>query len=109
MTAAQFHASDGVDDWRVLYHVVSAHFRTGSLLQGATLADRIARLTGDKERFVKVDLRQAGVTVSITGRDADLARGISTAARELGLTADPTAVQLVHISIDALVSEDVMP
>jgi hypothetical protein len=25
------HAADGVDDSRVLYHVVSAHFQTGSL------------------------------------------------------------------------------
>jgi 4a-hydroxytetrahydrobiopterin dehydratase len=34
ISAGQFHAADGVDDWRVLYHVVSAHFRTSSLEKG---------------------------------------------------------------------------
>jgi len=33
ITAGQFHAADGVEDWRSLYHVVSAHFRTSSLIR----------------------------------------------------------------------------
>ena len=46
---------------------------------------------------------------TISRRDAALARQISDAARELGIPADPAAVQAVQIAVDALVSADVMP
>jgi 4a-hydroxytetrahydrobiopterin dehydratase len=109
ITAGQFHAADGVDDWRVLYHVVSAHFRTGSLAKGIALVDEIGRLAGAAEQYLKVDLRYAGVTVSLMVRDVTLARKISAVAKELGLPADPTAVQLINVTIDALVGADVLP
>jgi len=109
ITAGQFHAADGVDDWRVLYHAVSAHFRTGSLAKGAALVDEISRLAGGAEQYVNVDLRYAGVTVTLKTRDVALARQISAAAAKLGLPADPTAVQLMNITIDALVVADVLP
>jgi 4a-hydroxytetrahydrobiopterin dehydratase len=109
ITAERFHAADGVDDWRVLYHVVSAHFRTGSLAKGIALVDEIGRLAGAAEQYLKVDLRYEGVTVSLMVRDITLARKISAAAKELGLPADPTAVQLINVTIDALVGADVLP
>jgi 4a-hydroxytetrahydrobiopterin dehydratase len=109
ITADQFHAADGVDDWRVLYHVVSAHFRTGSLAEGIALVDEIGRLAGAAEHFLKVDLRYTGVTVSLLARDIGLARRISAAAQALGIAADPTALQLVNVTIDALAIADVLP
>jgi 4a-hydroxytetrahydrobiopterin dehydratase len=109
ITAEQFHAADGVDDWRVLYHVVSAHFRTGSLASGIALVDEIGRVVGTAEEHLKIDLRHAGVTVSLLVRDVALARKISVAARKLGLPADPTAIQLINVTIDALVGTDVLP
>ncbi|MFR9780789.1 VOC family protein [Micromonospora sp. MS34] len=109
VTAGQFHAAKGVDDWHVLYHVVSVYFRTGSLAKGIALVDEIGRLAGADEQHLKIDLRPAGVTVSLTVRDSTLARRISAAAKELGLTADPTAVQLINVTIDALVGADVLP
>ncbi|MFC5927082.1 VOC family protein [Micromonospora vulcania] len=110
ITARQFHAADGVEDWRCLYHVVSAYFRTGSLTRGIALVDEIGRLVGDDEQqYLNVDLRHAGVTVSLTRRDVALARRISAAARELGIVGDPTAVQLVCVTLDALVGADVLP
>jgi len=109
ITAGQFHAADGIDDWRVLYHLVSAHFRTGSLAKGVALVTEIGRLAGTAEQPLKVDLRQTGVTVSLMTRDIALARQISAAARALGIIADPTAVQLVNVTIDALVPADVLP
>lgn len=108
ITPGQFHAADGVDDWRVLYHLVSAYFRTGSLARGIALVEEIGRIAGD-ERQLRVDLRHAGVTVSLTARDVSLARRISAAARQLGLPADPTAVQVINVTIDALVGADVLP
>jgi len=109
LTAGEFHAADGVGDWRVLYHVVSAHFRTGSLAKGVALVDEIGRLAGAAQQYVNVDLRYSGVTVSLKTRDIVLARRISAAAQALGIVADPTAVQHIHVTIDALVLADVLP
>ncbi|NUT20928.1 MAG: VOC family protein [Hamadaea sp.] len=108
ITAAEFHAANGVADWRVLYHLVSAHFPTDSLTGGLALATEIGRLA-DPGELLKIDLRPDGVTVSLRNRDVALARRISAAARELGLIADPTAVEVVNVTIDALVIADVLP
>ncbi|MEU8080227.1 VOC family protein [Catellatospora citrea] len=109
ITAGQFHAADGVEDWRVLYHLVSAHFRTGSFAKGVAFINEIDRLVATADRRPRVDLRDAGVTVSLTSRDVALARQISAAAAELGIPADPTVVQHVNVTIDALVAADVLP
>ncbi|HJU03276.1 MAG TPA: VOC family protein [Actinomycetes bacterium] len=79
----------------------------------------IGELDGIEDRHPDLDLRHDGVyarlltgTVESDGlgqRDLELARRISAVARELGLAADPAAVQTVQVSIDALVSKDVMP
>ena len=42
-------------------------------------------------------------------RDIALARQISAAAKELDIPADPTAVQVVNVTLDALVGADVLP
>jgi 4a-hydroxytetrahydrobiopterin dehydratase len=52
-TAGQFHAADGVEDWRSLYHLISAHFRTGSLAKGIALVDEIGRLVDADEQQPK--------------------------------------------------------
>jgi 4a-hydroxytetrahydrobiopterin dehydratase len=109
ITAGQFHAADGVDDWQVLYHIVSAHFRTGSLAKGIALVDEIGRLAGAAEEHLNVDLRHTSVTVTLKTRDIALARQISAAAQALGIRADPSAVQHVHVTIDALVPAHVLP
>jgi 4a-hydroxytetrahydrobiopterin dehydratase len=107
--AGEFHAVGGVDDWRSLYHLVSAHFRTGSLAEGIAFVDEIGRVAGEAERYLSVDLRAGGVTVSLGRRDVAVARRISGAAKELGIPADPTAVQVVNVTLDALVGADVLP
>lgn len=110
ITARQFHAADGVEDWRSLYHVVAAHFATGSLAGGIVLVDEIGRLADEAEQqYLTVDLRNAGVTVTLGLRDIALARRISAAARDLDIPADPTAVQVVNVTLDALAGADVLP
>ena len=108
ITAGEFHAADGVGDWRSLYHLVSAHFRTKSLAEGVALVQAIGRVAGEVEHL-SVDLRARGVTVSMGVRDVQLARRISAAAEGLGITADPTAVQVVNVTLDAVVGADVLP
>jgi 4a-hydroxytetrahydrobiopterin dehydratase len=45
----------------------------------------------------------------LSQRDVALARQISAVARELGVLADPSAVQTLQVTVDALVGPEVMP
>jgi 4a-hydroxytetrahydrobiopterin dehydratase len=103
-------------DWRVIREAACAHFRTDSLETGAALVESIAELADAASRPVEIDLRARGVTVRIpsnrgelTEADVALAIELSSAAKELGVSADPSALQTVQIAIDALVIPDVLP
>jgi len=120
ITPQQFHDSAGIEDWRVLTNVAHAYFRTGSLGAGIALVDEIGKLADAAKHDPDIDLRPEGVTVRLTTRtpdhffwlseqDVELARQISAAAREQGVAADPTAVQMIQVAIDALVHPSLMP
>jgi 4a-hydroxytetrahydrobiopterin dehydratase len=119
ITPGQFHGAAGVEDWRVLGDGVCTYLRTGSFAAGARLVHAISQLAGLEDHQPDVDLRYEGVTVrlitithdhcGLSERDVELARQISAVARELGVPADPSAVQTVQVTIDALVGPDVMP
>jgi 4a-hydroxytetrahydrobiopterin dehydratase len=118
----EFRASAGVEDWRTLGDAVYGFFRTDSFATAARLVQAIAELSDvDEHHQPDVDLRPEGVTVRLTtitdGQffcgystwDVEIARQISAVARELGIPADPTRVQHIQVSIDALAIPDVMP
>lgn len=118
----EFKASEGVEDWRLLGEGICAFFRTNSFAEGARLVQAIAELPNIADaNHPQVDLRHDGVTVRLTTlteglffcgystRDVERARQISAVARELGIPADPTRLQHVQVSIDALSIPDVMP
>ncbi len=115
ITAREFHEADGIEDWRMLATYVSAHFRTGSFAAGVELVGAIGAVAAAEDRPPDIDLRPTGVTVSLPAdpanglsrRDIVAARRISVAARELDVPADPTAVQDVQLTIDALVAPEV--
>jgi 4a-hydroxytetrahydrobiopterin dehydratase len=119
ISGKQFEESRGVEDWRQLSGggFVCAYFRTASLGVGAALAKAISDLPAVATHHVEVDLRQEGVSVRLCGHepwglrddDVELARQISAAARELGVSADPSIVQHVQVAIDALAIADVRP
>ena len=117
ITTQQFHEADGVDDWRVLGAGVSAYFRTESWSRGVELIDAIGKLAEVDSNRPAIDLRTTGVTAQLQADmeyglsrgHIELARQISVAARALGIAADPTAVQDVQITIDALVTAEVRP
>jgi 4a-hydroxytetrahydrobiopterin dehydratase len=100
---SEFHAADGTADWRVLGDGASAFYRTRSLADAASLLAAIAALPGVDDHRPDVDVRTDGVTVRLltksadgygmSQRDVELARGISAAARDLGLPADPSVVR----------------
>jgi 4a-hydroxytetrahydrobiopterin dehydratase len=116
---SRFGEADGVGDWRVLGEGACAYFRTGSFAAGARLVQRIGELPGVDGHHPDADLRDQGVTIrlititqeagGLTRRDLELARQISAVARELGAPADPSVLQTVQVSVDALVSAEVMP
>ncbi len=119
ISGKQFDESSGVEDWRALWGggFASTYFQTGSFGAGAALIQAISELTAAADHAVDVDLRAEGVTVrlfthhpgGLSDRDVELARQISAAARELGVSADPSAVQHVQVTIDALVTAEVRP
>src|SRR5215472_10977391 len=94
-----------------------AYFQTGSFSADVALVQAISELAGAANHYPDIDLRPDGVTVrlftsepgGLTRRDVDLARQISATASELGISADPTAVQHVQVAIDALDIAKVRP
>jgi 4a-hydroxytetrahydrobiopterin dehydratase len=119
ITMRQFNEAVGVEDWRVLGEGACAYFRTGSFAAGARLVHATSELADLDDHHPDVDLRYEGVTVrlitmahdyfGLSQRDLELARKISAVAREQGVAADPSAVQTVQVTIDALVAAEVMP
>ena len=119
ISPTQFHESEGVEDWRVLGDGACAYFGTGTFAAGAHLVQAISALPGVDDQHPDVDVRRDGVTVRLititddycgmSRRDLDLARQISAVARQLGLPADPSAVQSLLVIPGATVTAEVMP
>jgi 4a-hydroxytetrahydrobiopterin dehydratase len=118
ITPAQFHESEGVDDWRVLASRAAVTcFRTGAFATGLALVDEIGRLAEEADHHPDVELRYTTVFVTLTShdvgglsrRDVKMARRISAAAKERGIAPDPGAVQNINVTVDALSIPDVLP
>ncbi len=116
--SGQFHATEGAEAWRVLPEGACAFFHAGSFIASVRLVEAIGDLVGGGAA-PDIDVRPGGVTVLIRafkGReyglaksDLDLARAISAAASELGLAAEPAAVQGLSIIPGATERRAIMP
>jgi 4a-hydroxytetrahydrobiopterin dehydratase len=110
ITPKQFHDSTGIDDWRVLWSVAFALYRTGDFATGLKLVDEIGRLAASAGHHPDLNLRAGVLEVrlvtkadrSLTEADLNLARQISAAAKDLGVSADPDHVRTWEFAIDAL-------
>lgn len=117
VTGKEFQAAQGVADWRVLAFGANAWFEAGSHREAAALVRKVAELSEASGAVLPdLGLRATGVLVRIAppqGRlssaDLEQARAISTAAADLGLSADPSALQDVQLTFDALDEAAVMP
>ena len=110
ITPREFHDADGVGDWRVLWSVAFALYRTGDFATGLTLVAEIGRLAEAAGHHPDVNLRFGVVEVrlvtkerwSLTDADLELARQISVAAQRLGISADPDHTRTWEFAIDAV-------
>lgn len=115
ISTAQFLDAEGTEDWRAVSGV-STFYPTASFRRGAELASRISDLAEVGNRRLDVDLRYEGVVVSLShhcsfliGRDVEVARQVSAAARDLGLHADPSRLQHLGFMLHPRVNAAVMP
>ncbi len=82
-------------DWRRVDGVATAWFDAPSLVEGAALAGRIVELSVG----ILVDLRPTGLRVRL---DADEhAEAVSSAARDLGLAANPAVLQQLSVVFES--------
>jgi 4a-hydroxytetrahydrobiopterin dehydratase len=105
--ASAFHATDGLEDWRIVAEGACAFFPTATIAESARFIQAVAALPGIEDHAPAIDLRRDGVTVrtismsedymGMTDRDVDVARQVSGMAREMGLVADTTAIQSLLI------------
>jgi len=103
----EFHATPGVEDWRVLFWGAHVYYATDSFAQGAAFVAEIATITQAVGHECDVDLRPQGVTVktftrrdgALSAKDAVLAVEISAAAHRLGLQPDPSKLVVIGIAV----------
>jgi len=102
-----FLNADGLQDWVILHGGPTAVFTVPSLLQAAQLAGAVAELPGLESRTI-LTAAPDRLTVKLTRemwgteeRHIEVARAISTVARERGAVADTGAVQEVQLAVAA--------
>lgn len=103
-----FLAADGLDDWVVLHSGATAAFRVGSVREAAQLAEAVASVPGVEGFGALLTIADDRLTVRLSRdvwvlepRHVELARAISTVAREHGTVADRASVQEVQLAIAA--------
>ena len=117
LSAKAFHASPGVEDWRVLFWGAHVFYRTSSFDQAAEFVSAIAEAARTVGHAPDVDVRPEGVTVRTCSRpdgalsraDADLAAQVSGAAHRMRLESDPTALVVVGIAVAQDAGVDTRP
>lgn len=104
-------------DWRVLFGVLHARFRTGDFATGLRLVNEIGEAAEAANHHPDLDLSYTHVHVrlsshdvgGVTSRDVDLAREISRLAEGMDAGADPSAVQVLEIALDTPDASRVRP
>ena len=110
-------AQMGLADWRSMYGTLEARFVTGDFATGLRLVAAIGAVAEAAGHHPEVELRAEHVAVVLSShdaggktlRDVDLARGISAAAAELGIEADPTLVQRPELALDTWDVDEIRP
>jgi 4a-hydroxytetrahydrobiopterin dehydratase len=118
VSADEFAALEGLDDWRYVLGALHATFRAGSFAAAAALAGEIAQLADAADHHPGIDLRYPDI-VHVTAtthvlagtstHDVDLARLVSGLAREAGARSEPLAAQAFEVAIDTPDADRIRP
>jgi 4a-hydroxytetrahydrobiopterin dehydratase len=108
LSFTQVAEAEGLADWRMMFQTLETRFATGGFVAGLDLATRIGAVAEELGHHPELDLRQASLHVrlisrdvfGVTRRDLVLARRISAEAADLGVVADPEAVEVVEVALD---------
>lgn len=117
LTFTAVQAEEGLADWRMMFQTLETRFRTDSFERGLEVVARIGEVAADLDHHPELDLRFATLHVrlisrdvfGVTSRDLDLARRISAAAADLGVEADPGAVEIVELALDTADRDEIKP
>jgi 4a-hydroxytetrahydrobiopterin dehydratase len=118
LSAAEFEAFDGLDDWRYLLGAIHATYVAGSFPAAAALVVAITEAAERAVHHPDIDVRYPGrVRVMLTTHaagglttlDADLAREISTIAAEARATPEPHAAEAIELALDTMDSDAIRP
>lgn len=118
VTAEELASTEGLDDWRFVLNHLRVDLRAGSFPAAASLASAIADLAEaadhhpdlaisypDRVRVVLTTHAAGGVTTA----DVDLARQITSAARDAGADAETAGISTVEIAIDTIDADRIRP
>jgi 4a-hydroxytetrahydrobiopterin dehydratase len=116
--SAQFHATEGAGSWRVLVDGAYAFFGSNSFATSIHFVGAVGALAPAGHE-PDVDIRSDGVTLLLRAfkpqgyglfqADLDLARAISALAGQMGLSADPSAIEALSIIPGATERGAIMP
>jgi 4a-hydroxytetrahydrobiopterin dehydratase len=118
ITAEQFSATDGLDDWRVVLRTAEATFVAPSFPAAGRLVAGIADAAEAADHHPDLSLTYPGrVRVALTTHavdglsthDVDLARHISQLAADAGATAEALDAQILEIAIDTMDADRIRP
>jgi 4a-hydroxytetrahydrobiopterin dehydratase len=118
VTASSFSALADLDDWRFVLGAVHAEFGFASFAAAGEFVAAVAAAADAADHHPEVTLRYPGrVRVSmrshdsstLTTRDVNMARTVSTIARDAHATTDPTHGQALEIAIDTMDASRIRP
>ena len=108
LTFTAVQAEEGLADWRMMFQTLETRYATGSFATGLELVARIGEVADELDHHPELDLRFGTLHVrlisrdvfGVTRRDLALARRITALAADLGVGADPGAVEIVELALD---------
>jgi 4a-hydroxytetrahydrobiopterin dehydratase len=107
LTGQQILDAD-LPDWRLMLRSLHTRFATGDFATGLELATRVGAAAEELNHHPDLDLRYPHLDVrltshdtgGVTSRDVELARRISAAAADLGVSARPAATSQWELALD---------
>jgi 4a-hydroxytetrahydrobiopterin dehydratase len=118
LTADEFAALEGLDDWRFLLGSIVAEFRAGSFPDAGSLVAAITAAAEAADHHPEISVRypdrvRVGLTTHAVGGlsdvDVEVARTVSAIARAAGAAAEPRTPQALEIAIDTMDADRIRP